>query len=170
MLTTVHHVVFVMAMAVLFRVDLKERRLPNLITLPGIALGFALSFFMAPGWRQSLLGILVGGGGSWLMATLWFYLRGEEGMGLGDVKMLAMIGAFLGLPVMLAVFVFATFTGALVGLGLIILRKGDMKTGLPFGCFLALAAIAGTVVGQDVVAWYVSLRPFALPSALSPQP
>lgn len=160
MLTTVHHAVFVMAMAVLFRVDLRERRLPNIITIPGIFLGFASSFFVAPGWRQSLLGILIGGGGSWLMAMLWFSLRGEEGMGLGDVKMLAMIGAFLGWPIMLAVFVFATFAGALVGLGLIMVHRGDMKTGLPFGCFLAIGAIAATIV--------ISITP--TPQSLIPNP
>lgn len=159
MILAIHHTLFVIAMAVLFVVDLKERRLPNIVTLPGIVVGFLLSFLAAPGWHQSLLGIAIGGGGSWLMAETWLRFRGEEGMGLGDVKMLAMIGAFLGWPVMLAVFVFSTFAGSLVGLGLILLKKGDMKTGLPFGCFLAVGGILGSAVGGRVVIWYLSLRP-----------
>jgi leader peptidase (prepilin peptidase)/N-methyltransferase len=150
---------FVCAMVVLFWRDLKERRLPNAITLPGIVAGFVLSCVAPPGWRPSLVGILLGGGGSWLMATAWFHFRREEGMGLGDVKMLAMIGAFLGWQVMLAVFVFSSIAGSLVGLGLILLKAGNMKTGLPFGCFLAIGGILGTVVGREVVTWYLSLHP-----------
>jgi leader peptidase (prepilin peptidase)/N-methyltransferase len=158
-LTAAHHTLFVAAMAVLFWTDLKERRLPNLITLPGIVIGLLLSCFVAPGWRQSLAGIIIGGGGSWLIATMWFRVRHDEGMGLGDVKMLAMIGAFLGLPVMLAVFVFSTIAGSCLGFALILLKRGDLKTGLPFGCFLAIGALIGTVAGNDVVSWYRSLRP-----------
>lgn len=158
-LAAIHHALFAAAMAVLFWVDLRERRLPNVVTLPGIAIGVALSLFTPPGWRLSLLGVLVAGGGSWLMAEIWFRVRREEGMGMGDVKMLAMIGAFLGLPVTIAVFVFSTFAGSLAGLALILLKRGDMKTGLPFGCFLAIGGILGVLIGPQAVSWYLSLRP-----------
>ncbi len=149
-------ILFGCAMVVLFFVDFEHYRLPNEITLPGIALGFASSFFLPPGWVDSLLGILIGGGGLWLLGWIWLVLRKEEGMGFGDVKMLAMIGAFLGWKVMLATLFFSTILGSMLGLGLIALQKGNMKTALPFGCFLAIGGLLGSIVGDDVVRWYLS--------------
>ena len=87
---------FACAMIVLFVIDLEHRILPDVITLPGIVIGFLFSLFMPPGWVDSLIGIAVGGGSLWLMGEIYFRVRHEEGMGFGDVKMLAMIGAFLG--------------------------------------------------------------------------
>jgi leader peptidase (prepilin peptidase)/N-methyltransferase len=149
-------IVFGCAMIVLFFVDLEHQRLPNEITLPGIVVGLACSFFMPPGWRDSLLGILIGGGSLWLVGTLWLLIRHEEGMGFGDVKMLAMIGAFLGWKLMLATLFVSTILGSVVGVGLILLQKGSMKTALPFGCFLAVGAIIAGVVGDNAVNWYLT--------------
>ena len=152
-------IVFGCAMIVLFFVDLEHHRLPNEITLPGILVGVACSFFMPPGWLSSLVGMLVGGGSLWLLGWVWFLIRHEEGMGFGDVKMLAMIGAFLGWKLMLATLMVSTILGSIVGVGLIVGRKGNLKTALPFGCFLAIGAIAASAVGERAVNWYLSLYP-----------
>jgi leader peptidase (prepilin peptidase)/N-methyltransferase len=154
----VQQALFVTAMIALFWSDLRERRLPNAITLPGIVAGLLFSFFAPPGWRQSVIGILLGAGGSWIMAEAWSRWRHEEGMGMGDVKMLAMIGAFLGWQILLAVFVFSTMAGSLMGMGLILLKRGTIKSALPFGCFLAVGGILGAFLGHDVVTWYLSLH------------
>ena len=89
-------VIFGCALIVLFAIDLEHHLLPNPITLPGIVVGFAFSFFTEPGWLASLIGILVGGGVLYAIAEAYYRVRHEEGLGMGDVKMLAMIGAFLG--------------------------------------------------------------------------
>jgi leader peptidase (prepilin peptidase)/N-methyltransferase len=149
-------IVFGCAMIVLFFVDLEHHRLPNEITLPGIVVGFACSFFMPPGWISSLAGIVAGGGSLWLVGWLWFVIRHEEGMGFGDVKMLAMIGAFLGWEQMLATLFVSTILGSLIGIGLIAAKKGNLKTALPFGCFLALGAVLASVGGDRAVRWYLS--------------
>jgi len=137
-------------------IDLEHRILPDLITLPGIVLGFALSFFMPPGWLDSLLGIILGGGSLWLIGEVYFRLRHEEGMGFGDVKMLAMIGAFLGWKLMLLTLVLSSFLGSVIGLAMIAIRLGDLKYALPFGSFLAIGAICAGTVGDRIVNWYVS--------------
>jgi leader peptidase (prepilin peptidase)/N-methyltransferase len=147
---------FACAMIVLFVIDLEHRILPDAITLPGIVVGFLFSFFMPPGWIDSLLGLLLGGGVLWAMAEVYFRLRHEEGMGFGDVKMLAMIGAFLGWKLVLLTLVLSSFIGSVVGLALIITKRGDMKYALPFGTFLAIGAIAASVVGERFVNWYAS--------------
>jgi leader peptidase (prepilin peptidase)/N-methyltransferase len=145
---------FACAMIVLFVIDLEHRILPDVITLPGIVLGLLFSLFLPPGWRDSLIGIALGGGSLWLMGELYFRLRHEEGMGFGDVKMLAMIGAFLGWKLMLLTLVLASFLGSIVGVAMIALNRGDMKYALPFGTFLALGAIFAAAAGDAIVAWY----------------
>ncbi len=144
------------AMIVLFVIDLEHRILPDVITLPGIVLGFVFSLFMPPGWKDSLIGIIVGGGSLWLMGEAYFRLRHEEGMGFGDVKMLAMIGAFLGWKLMLLTLMLSSFLGSIIGVGMIVLRRGDMKYALPFGTFLAVGALVASAVGDRIIEWYTS--------------
>ena len=84
-------------------------------------------------------------------SDLW---RREEGMGMGDVKMLAMIGAFLGWKAVLLTLVLGSFSGAIIGVLLLSLQKGDMKFALPFGTFLALGALAAMLAGDPLIAWY----------------
>ena len=147
---------FACAMVVLFMIDLEHRILPDVITLPGIILGLVFSFFLPPGWLASLIGLVVGGGSLWLMGEIYFRLRHEEGMGFGDVKMLAMIGAFLGWKLMLLTLVLSSFIGSVVGVALIVLKRGDMKYALPFGTFLAVGALVAAVAGERIVNWYAS--------------
>ena len=148
---------FSAALIVLFVIDLEHQILPNRITLPGIAVGFVASLGLWPGWRDSLLGILLGGGILWAIAEAYFRVRREEGLGMGDVKMLAMIGAFLGWQQVLVTLVLSSAAGALVGVALMAAGRGTMKYALPFGTFLALGAVASSLVGSDLVAWYVAL-------------
>jgi leader peptidase (prepilin peptidase)/N-methyltransferase len=147
--------VFGCALIVLFAIDLEHHLLPNVITVPGIAVGFAFSFFSEPGWQASLIGIAVGGGVLFLIAEAYYRIRREEGLGMGDVKMLAMIGAFIGWKLTLVTLMMASFAGALVGLLLIATRRGDMKYALPFGTFLALGAALAATVGSSLLDWYL---------------
>jgi leader peptidase (prepilin peptidase)/N-methyltransferase len=143
------------ALIVLFAIDLEHHILPNVITLPGILVGFILSLFTEPGWMASLIGILAGGGVLWAVAEVYYRLRHEEGLGMGDVKMLAMIGAFVGWKLAVVTLLLASLSGSVIGLGLIAARRGTMKYALPFGTFLALGAAAATTVGPGLLDWYL---------------
>ncbi len=145
------------ALIVLFAIDLEHHLLPNAITLPGIVVGFAFSLFTEPGWQASLLGILIGGGSLYAIAEAYFRVRHEEGLGMGDVKMLSMIGAFLGWKLTVVTLMLASFSGSIIGIALIVARRGDMKYALPFGTFLSLGAALAATVGPGVLDWYVSL-------------
>jgi leader peptidase (prepilin peptidase)/N-methyltransferase len=146
---------FACAMVVLFAIDLRHHLLPNVITVPGIVVGFVLSLVLPPGWKASLIGLIAGGGVLFAIAEGYYRLRGIEGLGMGDVKMLAMIGAFLGWKLMLVTLVLASFAGSVIGVGVIALGRGGMKAALPFGTFLAVGALTAAVVGDPIVEWYV---------------
>jgi leader peptidase (prepilin peptidase)/N-methyltransferase len=147
--------VFACALVVLFAIDLEHHLLPNVITLPGIVIGFAFSFITEPGWMASLIGLLAGGGSLYLIAVLYFWVRHEEGLGMGDPKMLSMIGAFLGWKLTLVTLMIASLTGSVVGVGLIAAGRGNMKYALPFGCFLAVGAAAAATIGPALLEWYL---------------
>ena len=142
------------AMVVLFGIDLEHQILPNVITLPGIAIGLAFALVGPPGLTAAVVGALLGGGLLYAVAAGYYAVRKEDGLGMGDVKMLAMIGAFLGWQQMLLTLVLASFAGAFIGLGMIALNKGSMKYALPFGTFLALGALAAMLAGQPLIDWY----------------
>jgi leader peptidase (prepilin peptidase) / N-methyltransferase len=143
------------ALIVLFAIDLEHHLLPNAITLPLIVVGFLFSFFTEPGWASSLIGILVGGGVLFAIAEIYFRVRHEHGLGMGDVKMLAMVGAFLGWPLTLLTLMLASLSGTVIGLGLIVTKRGGMKDALPFGTFIALGAAAAATVGPRLLTWYL---------------
>lgn len=147
-------IAFACAMLVLFFIDLEHQILPNVITLPGIAAGLAASVFFPPGFASALIGAVLGGGVLWAIAEIYVRVRGIEGMGMGDVKMLGMIGAFLGAPLMGLTLVLASFAGALTGVALMIAGRGDLQRRLPFGTFLAAAAVFAGLWGRPVVDWY----------------
>jgi leader peptidase (prepilin peptidase)/N-methyltransferase len=148
-------VAFAGAMIVLFVIDLRHRILPNVITVPGIVLGVVASVWLPPGWRSSLLGLVIGGGVLFLIGEIYYRTRGVEGMGMGDVKMLAMIGAFLGWPLMLLTLILASCAGSLFGGAMIVSGRGGMKAALPFGTFLAVGALIAAVAGEPMVTWYL---------------
>lgn len=147
-------VIFGCALIVLFVTDLQHKILPNVITLPGIVIGLVCSVFLPPGWVSSLIGILVGGGVLFAIAEVYYRVRGQEGLGMGDVKLLAMIGAFLGWKLVLLTLVFASFTGSLAGGVLIASGRGGMKYALPFGTFLAVGALLAATWGDPIADWY----------------
>jgi leader peptidase (prepilin peptidase) / N-methyltransferase len=149
--------VFACAMVVLFAIDLEHHLLPNVITLPGIAVGLIASAVLPPGIVDAVIGVLIGGGVLWLIGEAYFRYSGHEGMGGGDVKMLAMIGAFLGWKLVLVTLVLSSVVGSVIGLIVIAARKGGMKYALPYGTFLALAALVASLAGEAIVNWYVGL-------------
>jgi leader peptidase (prepilin peptidase) / N-methyltransferase len=146
---------FACAMVVLFAIDLEHHLLPDVITLPGIVAGLLFSIVLPPGIVDSLLGVLVGGGVLWLIGEAYYRYSGQEGMGGGDVKMLAMIGAFLGWKLVLVTLVLSSVAGSLIGVVVIALKRGGMKYALPYGTFLALGALAASLVGERLVSWYL---------------
>ncbi|HYP54010.1 MAG TPA: prepilin peptidase [Pyrinomonadaceae bacterium] len=168
--------VFVAALIALIFIDAEHMILPDKITYPGIAfalvaravvpnlygLGFLTDGAAAgwPAWAVSLagavFGALVGGGSLWLVGWLWERLRGVEAMGLGDVKMMFMVGAYLGWPLTVLTIFLGVLTGSVVGVAIMLRRgRGDMKMLLPFGIFLGLGAIISLLFGLSIVTWYV---------------
>ena len=155
---------FSLAMVVLFFTDLDLQLLSDKVTLTGLGAGLAVSwvnpFLNGTGWERvwaSLVGAALGAGLLWGFGALYGKLRGVEAMGLGDVKMMAMVGAFTGpFGVLLTIFA-GSLVGALVGVALIPLRGRSLQDTLPFGCFLAPAALFALLVGQRVAAAYSSV-------------
>jgi len=155
-LPTLLSMVLVSALLVLAFIDLDHQILPDVITLPGIALGLVSSFVpgsaLAP--RESLAAALAGYVGFALVWWLWKSLRGLDALGQGDWKMAAMLGAWLGWQKMLLTVFLASVTGAVVGLAVLRLAGKDR---LPLGTFLAAAAILVVFFGDPLVAWYGGL-------------
>jgi len=174
---------FVAALIALIFIDADHMILPNAITYPGIL--FALMSRIAvpylagasalddlpglierfpptlPMWSVSLIGAaigaLVGGGSLWLMGFVWQKLRGVEAMGLGDVKMMFMVGAYLGWRLAILTIFMAVFSGSLAGIAVMLRRGGrNLQMMLPFGIFLGIGAIATIFVGHRIVEWYGS--------------
>ena len=146
--------ILVAILVALFGIDLEHQILPNAITLPGIVIGLMFSFIAPPGWQDALIGAALGAGVLYGIAGAYYLVRREEGLGMGDVKMLAMIGAFLGWKAVLVTLVLSSFSGAAIGMALIAAQRGGMKLALPFGTFLAVGALAAMLVGDPLMAWY----------------
>ena len=151
--------VFAAVLIVLAFIDIDHRILPDSMTLTGIPLGVLASLWLPPGWRDSLIGIAIGGGSLWLIAEGYYRWRKVEGMGMGDVKMLAMIGAVLGWRAVVVTLVLSSCSGALVGAAMMTRTKDGMRYALPFGTFLSLGALAASLVGERLVTWYLSFYP-----------
>jgi leader peptidase (prepilin peptidase) / N-methyltransferase len=173
---------FVAALVALVFIDAEHMILPNVITYPGI--GFAILTRVAllhlsgpehfddlpglmsqlpnlPIWSVSLIGAAIGavlGGGSlWLMGFVWEKLRGVEAMGLGDVKMMFMVGAYLGWRLAVLTIFIGVFSGSIIGIAMMAKSsKRNMRMMLPFGIFLGIGAIASLLVGHRIVEWYAS--------------
>jgi len=137
-------------------IDLDHRIIPDVISLPGIALGLLLAIW--GGWisiKDSLVGILVGGGSLYIVAWGYEALTKREGMGGGDVKLLAMIGAWLGWQATLFTLFFASLTGTIIGGGVMLMQKEDRHYAIPFGPFLAFSALAYIFFGPQLIDWYL---------------
>ena len=153
-LLLVARLLFACAMVVLFMIDLQHRVLPNVITLPGILVGLAFSAVLPPGPRDAIIGAVVCSLLLFGMGELVSRVLRKEALGFGDVKMTAMMGAFLGWKLTLVALFLASFLGSVIGIGLVALtRNRDYQ--IPLGSFLAIGALAAAAVGQPLLAWYV---------------
>lgn len=148
---------FTALMVALAVTDFETFRLPNPLTFGGLAAGLVFALFTTPGIRDALIGAALGGGILLLIRWAWLRATGKDAMGLGDVKMLAMIGAFLGWQQVFVVLLLSTLAGALVGIGLTVAGRGSMSSQLPFGVFLAIAALVASLVGDSLLVWYLGL-------------
>lgn len=146
---------FCAALLAIIWVDIYHQIIPDRISLPGIALGFLFSFFNANvTWQSSLLGILAGGGILYAIALLYYILRKQQGMGGGDIKLLAMIGAFLGWQSLLFVIFFSSLTGTIVGVAAMVKQKKGGATRIPFGPFLSIAALVYLFFDQQIFYYF----------------
>ena len=149
---------FCAAMVVITFIDLEHQIIPDVISLPGIVLGFVFSFFIPQlGWQNSLLGILAGGGSLYLVATLYHVFTGKEGMGGGDIKLLAMMGAFFGWKAIPFIIFVSSLVGSVIGITVMLVQKKDTKLAIPFGPFLAFGAILYIFYGRQVIHWYLHM-------------
>jgi len=172
---------FVAALVALIFIDSEHMILPNVITYPGIIFALVMRVTVPycvgtshlddlpgliermpslPIWAVSLigaaLGALIGGGSLWLMGFLWEKLRGVEAMGLGDVKMMLMVGAFLGWRLAVLTIFVGVFSGSLAGIAMMVRRGRNLQMMLPFGIFLGAGALSSCLVGRQSVEWYGS--------------
>jgi leader peptidase (prepilin peptidase)/N-methyltransferase len=171
--------VFSALIVVLTVTDIRERILPDLVNVSGFAMGMAFSLFTLPSdgaalWLSNrmfdfpppraalsfvdaLLGALVGAGLLWIVGEGYFRLRGKEGMGLGDVKMMAMVGAFLGLKRTLLTVLIGSLLGSVIGILIVLLTRKGRDYELPFGAFLGAGALVVVFFGTPMLNWYQSL-------------
>ena len=155
-----------MTIALIF-IDADIQILPDAIDLPGIVVGLVAGVLalgaqypmmtLASSWVDSLVGALIGGGIFVAIIGIYWLVRRIEGMGQGDIKMMAMIGALLGWRAVPAVLLVASITGAMVGLPLAMRSERGMQVALPFGVFLGFAALAVLFFGPTLSAWYLTL-------------
>jgi leader peptidase (prepilin peptidase)/N-methyltransferase len=181
--TILFDLVFVSALVALIFIDAEHMLLPNAITYPGIAFAIiarlALPYLVGPyafddlpslwygplsTWPVGLaslvgaaLGALVGGGSLWLVGWLWERLRGVEAMGLGDVKMMFMVGAYLGWRLTILTIFLGVLSGSIIGVSVMMRRREkNMQMQLPFGIFLGIGSIFALLIGSRIIAWYIS--------------
>jgi leader peptidase (prepilin peptidase)/N-methyltransferase len=150
---------FALALLAVLFIDYDFQVIPDAITIPGIGLGLLAAAWTPLAVRDALLGVAVGGGGLLLVAEGYRRLARREGLGMGDVKLMAMVGAFLGWQGALATLVIGSFAGSVVGGALIASRRGGRHTALPFGSFLAPAAWAALFFGDWLWRAYLGLLP-----------
>lgn len=132
-------------------IDLYHQIIPDELSLPGIVIGFLFTWLTGElAWWDSLGGLLAGGGVFLAIAFLYEKLAGREGLGGGDVKLLAMIGAWLGLRSILVVIIISCSLGSVIGIGVMWFRGRDLKYAIPFGPFLAVGAIVYLLMGNQI--------------------
>jgi leader peptidase (prepilin peptidase)/N-methyltransferase len=152
---------FAAALLVIIFIDIQHQIIPDVISLPGIVIGFLGSFFAQNiTWVASGLGILFGGGILYAVAFSYYLLTRREGMGGGDIKLLAMLGGFLGWQSLLYIVFFSSLTGSIVGVGTMIIQKSGSRTRIPFGPFLALGGLTYLFFQSQIMQlwqWYLSL-------------
>ncbi len=150
---------FVAALLAVAVIDLHHLIIPDRISLPGILAGMVVSFANPlVTWQQAALGALLGGGVLWLVAWGYAAVRGHEGMGGGDIKLLAMIGAWLGWPCLPFVVFIGSLFGLVAGIGAMIRQRRGGKTVIPFGPFLVLGAYVYLFFRADLWYWFLQFQ------------
>lgn len=148
--------IFASAMIVVAVIDYYHQIIPNEISVGGIPLGLLAAIFLLPlDWKDAVLGLFIGSGILLAFAMFWLFVFKIEGMGMGDVKLMATVGAFLGWKLALFVIIFGSLLGSIVGLALMSVSGKDLKTRIPFGSFLAPAAIIAIFIGDFIIHWYL---------------
>ncbi len=169
---------FLSVVIVLVFIDYNHQILPNVLTLPGVIAGVLLSAFQVPTvfadrvsyniallfgadnfqralpWTGSVLGAIIGGGSLYLIAFIYQLLRKKQGLGMGDIKMMAMVGAFLGWRLSILTIFAGSFLGSILGISLIFLRKMNLQSKLAFGVFLGIGAAFSLFLGLSLIHWY----------------
>lgn len=149
---------FIACLLVVTFIDLDHRIIPDVITLPGIPICFAASFALpAITYKAALLGILAGGGSLFLVAWVYSLITKKEGMGGGDIKLLAMMGALLGWKGVVFTIFISSLVGTLSGLAVMLHSRKGMKLAVPFGPFLAIGGITYIFFGPRLIHWYFNL-------------
>jgi leader peptidase (prepilin peptidase)/N-methyltransferase len=147
--------VFMSSLLVITFIDIDHKIIPDIISLPGIPIGLAASFVLpAMTFKSSLLGLLAGGGSLLLVAWTYSLITRKEGMGGGDIKLLGMIGAFVGWKGVIFTIFAASLTGTLVGMIVMLLKGKNLKFAIPFGPFLSIGAMSYVFFGEKVIFWY----------------
>lgn len=156
----VFYFIFFAALLVIIFIDIHHQIIPDSISLPGILVGFAGSFLNGQvTWQQSTLGILLGGGVLYAVAYSYYAITHREGMGGGDIKLLAMIGAFLGWQSLLFVVFSSSLFGSLVGIATMYKQRKGGQTRIPYGPFLALGAISYLLLSRQINhIWHLYLQ------------
>jgi leader peptidase (prepilin peptidase)/N-methyltransferase len=145
------YTVFVSMLLIITVIDLHHMIIPDELSLSGILVGFTSVFFTGEMvWWESLLGAALGGGIFLGIAMLYEKMAKQEGLGGGDIKLLAMIGAWLGIQSILVVIVISSALGSIVGISLMLFKRKNLKTAIPFGPFLAIAAIIYLIWGVPI--------------------
>ncbi len=149
----IFHFIFVSALLLTTFIDYDHQIIPDLVTLPGIPFfSLAAVLFLDLTFWDSFFGLVAGGGSLYLLGLFHGLITGREGMGGGDIKLLAMIGAFLGWQSLLFVVLVSSFLGAAVGVALILSRGKDLRYAVPFGPFLAVGAVGYIFLGDHLLA------------------
>ncbi len=150
----------VAALLIVIFVDIDYQIIPNVITYPGIMIGFISSFFLQEiTYKESLMGIVLGGGLLLVVAYGYYFVTKKEGMGGGDVKLLAMVGAFLGWKAVIFTMFVGSAVGSVLGIMLALRSAKGRKTAVPFGPFLSLGALLFMFYGHRIINWYLSTLP-----------
>jgi len=155
---TLIYLLFFSALVAVIFIDLSHQIIPDVITLPGIAIGvLAASTILPPGLTNSLIGLFLGGGLFYLVAVLSVAILKKEGMGGGDIKLIAMIGAFLGWQAVLLTIFLAALSGSVIGIAMIMMKDRSRADLIPFGPYLVFGALTSLFWGNGILSWYFSL-------------
>ncbi len=138
-------------------IDLEHQIIPDGLVITGLIGG---AVFLATGisvsWLNGLLGLLVGGGSFYFVAVLSEWILKKEGMGGGDIKLMAVIGLILGWKLTLLAILLSVYTGGLIGGGLLLFKIKKRGEHIPFGPFIAVGTFAAALYGNQILAWYLS--------------